>query len=146
MYRIAVTDNLGALKSMAEEWNGLLYQSLSNSVFLTWEWLYTWSEHFLGNNRKLFVLSLYKDEKLMAIAPWCIRTIGRMPQIRQIEFLGSPDMGSDYLDAFTLRGKEKEAATAFYDFLFGEAKGLWDSFNLTEMRANLSFSCISRTN
>lgn len=135
MHRIAIIDSLDKWRDMRPEWNALLSRSLSNSIFLTWEWLYTWAECFLGEDRKLFILSLHEDDRLIAVAPWSLslRRIGRFPYMRQIEFLGSPEMGSDYLDVFATRGKEKETASHLYDFLFGPAAPLWDSMMITEM-------------
>ena len=110
--RISTDIEFTALK---EEWNSLLTESGSNEISLTWEWLYTWSQYFLGTKRTLFILAIYERQELVALAPWCIRQ-GRycgLP-LRTIELLGTPETGSDYLDVLCKTRKERAIAQVLY--------------------------------
>ena len=44
----------GALR---DDWNALLCRSAADNIFLTWEWLHTWWEHF-GSNKNLLLLAI----------------------------------------------------------------------------------------
>ena len=53
-------------------WTALLKRSKSDTVFLAWEWMYTWWECF-KENKQLFVLTVYdENENLVGIAPLCM--------------------------------------------------------------------------
>ena len=58
-YRIELIDSMEKWDSMAESWNILLSQSISNTIFLTCEWLLSWAETYIDDRRKLFILSIY---------------------------------------------------------------------------------------
>lgn len=124
---------------MAKPWNDLLTESRSNTIFLTWEWLYTWAECFLGSDRRLFILLVYKDSELIGVAPWSIRFFRYFGfTMKNIEFLGIPETGSDYLDVFTKVGKEKEVANQIYRFLL-ESASLWDGISLEDIVSDSLF-------
>ena len=38
------------------EWNSLLEKSVTNEVFLLWEWIYSWWEVFKDSSRELYLL------------------------------------------------------------------------------------------
>jgi CelD/BcsL family acetyltransferase involved in cellulose biosynthesis len=138
--RITLFDSIPKLVEIAPIWNELLKQSLANTIFLTWDWVYTWSKYFLDSSRKLFVLAVYKKEELIGLAPWCIRIKrNSLLPIRQIEFLGTPETGSDYLDVFIKKGKERDVALSIYHFLFGEGATFWDSVLLQDIPSNSLF-------
>ncbi|WDT75063.1 MAG: GNAT family N-acetyltransferase [Candidatus Manganitrophus sp.] len=127
-------------RELSKEWNDLLHRSGSNRVFLTSEWLYSWAECFLKEERALYILTVYNDKTLIGIAPWCIRKAryAGFP-MRRIEFLGTPETGSDYLDVFAKKGKEKEVARSIYHFLFGEGASQWDCFGFLDIPSDSLF-------
>lgn len=138
-YKVAVIDSINEMAELAKEWNALLSESRSNTIFLTWEWLYTWSECFLQTNRHLFVLLVYKESELIGVAPWCIRHLRYFGcSMKKIEFLGVPETGSDYLDVFATRGKEKEVAHQIYRFL-QISTSFWDSMALQDIPSDSLF-------
>ena len=73
--KVKLIDSFEKWGGILNYWNELLMQSRSDTIFLTWEWLYTWAECFLGSDRKLFILAVYHKEKLIGLAPWCIHRI-----------------------------------------------------------------------
>ena len=138
--RVRVVESLDEWREKAGEWNDLLLQSSSDSIFLTWEWLYTWAECFLTERRKLFILLVYNNDELVGIAPWCIHhTNSKLIKLKQIEFLGTLEVGSDYLDVFSRKGKEREVATQIYNFLFENVPSVWDSLMLKDLPSNSLF-------
>ena len=61
--------DIAGLRRLRPEWNGLLCRSPASSVFLTWEWIATWWEHF-GREGDLLILAV-RDEsgRLVGLAP-----------------------------------------------------------------------------
>ncbi|MBI4474030.1 MAG: GNAT family N-acetyltransferase [Acidobacteria bacterium] len=124
--KIEVIKDIQTLLSLRDEWNALLAQSRSDSVFLTHEWLSTWFKH-LGENRKLAVILVRKGGELVGIAPFAERgaQLARMMP-RRLEFLGSGVIGSDYLDVIVKLGLENEVLRTIADQL--HAAGLMLQF------------------
>lgn len=106
---------------LRQEWDGLLQSSGSDNLFLTWEWLHTWWKHLAGN-RRLSILAVRCDGELAALAPCalCPPSLSRWRPLPMLEFLGSGNAGSDYLDIIVRRGCEPEAWQALASCLAGE--------------------------
>ncbi len=139
-YRIDIISNLNDWALIREPWNDLLGKSASNNVFLTWEWLHSWADCFLHDQRELFIVVVYEDEAIVGIAPWYIRKITKgICTIRQIEFIGTPEAGSDYLDVPMKKGREKGVARFLYDFLLGDGRDRWDRLRLEDIPSNSLF-------
>jgi len=139
--RADIIKTVQGLLNAKDEWNNLLERSISNTIFLTWEWLYSWAECFVSGRRELFIINVYDDaNRLIGIAPWYTDRINVGPAtIRQLGILGSPETASDYLDVFTSRGREKEVSNYLYDLLFGELSTSWDALNFQDVRAESLF-------
>ena len=55
-------------KSIRGTWNDLLGKSHDKNIFLTWEWLFKWWEHF-GTNKKLQILVIEDQGDTIGIMP-----------------------------------------------------------------------------
>ena len=138
--RFDIIDKMSDWRKIREPWNRLLENSVSDCFFLTWEWMYSWAECFLRNQRDLFIVVAYDGNEIIAVAPWCIRNINvKFLRLRQIEFLGTPEAGSDYLDVFIRRGREKEVTFHLWEFLIGGPSRVWDRLRLHDMPSNSLF-------
>lgn len=139
-YSVQVIKTLEEFQELSPTWNTLLCQSRSDTVFLTWEWLYAWASCFLNSRRRLFVLCVHRSDKLVGIAPWYIEFLRwGILTIREIRFLGSPETGSDYLDVIALKGQEKSIAEALYNFLFKSGHLYWDQLRLADIPSESLF-------
>jgi CelD/BcsL family acetyltransferase involved in cellulose biosynthesis len=104
-----------AFAALRGEWSALLQSSTSSNPFLTWEWLYAWWMHF-GDSSGLRLLVVRAGAELIAIAP--LRMVSAsLYWFSRLEFLGTGEAGSDYLDVIARRGREDEAVEALADFL-----------------------------
>jgi CelD/BcsL family acetyltransferase involved in cellulose biosynthesis len=115
-------EDIGGFEKLREEWTELLDASASSSLFLTWEWLYTWWKH-LSAGRRLCLLTVRSGPELVAIAPLALRPPQptRLVPFPALEFLGmSGIVASDYLDFIVRRGKEQEALQALAESLTHE--------------------------
>ena len=84
-------------KELRSEWNDLLQISVTNSIFLTWEWLYSWWLSY-ANNKKLNILCARGgNNELLGVAPLFIHKTKyyKVPVI-ELTFLG--DGASDRQD------------------------------------------------
>ncbi len=84
--------NIEGFKNIKDDWNGLLEKCPIKSIFLTWEWLFTWWEHF-GADKGLYILLAREADEIIGIAPLMIVAVKRfgMP-FRMLRSLGMPDI------------------------------------------------------
>ncbi len=131
-FTVEKTGDVSYFAALETEWNGLLQASASDCLFLTWEWLYTWWKH-LAAGRQLCLFLVRRDEQLAAVAPFGLRRGRPLPVL---EFLGSGNVGSDYLDFIVRRGCEDEAIAALVQSVAGERFPL----NLTQLNRRRCFA------
>ena len=137
---LRVATSMEELHALREPWTRLLTDSASRDIFLTWEWLCTWSKHYLAPH-ELRVILVYKGgSELVAIAPFYIRkarTYGGLP-LRELRFLGTEEVCSCYLDVIVSEHNKKPVLNEIYRFLHGEARRGWDIFTLAQIPAESS--------
>jgi CelD/BcsL family acetyltransferase involved in cellulose biosynthesis len=117
------------------DWTTLLKRSRSGTVFLTWEWMYTWWECF-QENKHLFILAVYdENENIIGIAPLCIdkKKIGGVTFLNYVRFLGTMPISSDHLDFIIYKGMERKVLGAIVEYLFEEKR--WDFCLLSNIPA-----------
>lgn len=135
----AVT-SLEEFKGLAQEWERLLRTMPGHSLFLTWEWLFYWAKHYLGDNRLRILLALDDHERLVGVAPFYLRTTrvqGLIP-VRELRFLGSETVCSSYLDVIVNETHKRAVLQSLYRYLFNEARVEWDILTFSEMPAESS--------
>jgi len=116
---IEVVEDAKAFEDLRAEWNSLLRASISDSVFLTHQWLSSWWRH-LSDGRRLSVLLARENGNLIGILPVACRPpqyARMMPTM--LEFLGSGVIGSDYLDLIAKQGREADVSSAFAAYIHG---------------------------
>jgi CelD/BcsL family acetyltransferase involved in cellulose biosynthesis len=112
---VKVVDDVQGFTALEHEWRELLQSSSSDSPFLTWEWLHAWWARF-GRPGILQLIVVRSGELLVAIAPLRL-TVPRVRLFQRLEFLGTGEAGSDYLDLIVRRGHEAEALRSIADCL-----------------------------
>jgi CelD/BcsL family acetyltransferase involved in cellulose biosynthesis len=138
---VGVVETLDGLRELEADWRTLLESSENASGFLTWEWLYSWSEQFIRDHRRLLVLTFKRaGEPLVGIAPLYVASVAHGPvPLREIGVLGFPEGGSDYLGVIASRGKERLVARSLLAVLFGAMSRKWDTLQLSDVRADSVF-------
>ncbi len=137
---------------MRQEWDSLLRQSATNTLFLTWEWQKAWWEAF-GAGKTLYLIALRdEDGDLVGIAPLFHQESQVDPAVvmpplsveRPVPCAGGEPQGtvhlvggtevSDYLDIIAPVERNQEVCAAVLGALetrFVEATGfLWDLLDL----------------
>ena len=110
---VETIENADEFFALRDKWNDLLTSSRSSSVFLTHEWLSSWWRH-LAEDRRLSIIVARQNGRLAGVLPLAARQAQysrMMPRL--LEFLGSGQIGSDYLDAIIAAGRESEVNAAF---------------------------------
>lgn len=137
---IRAVTSLEEFKGLACEWEQLLTTVPGHSVFLTWEWVYYWSKHFLRDDQLRLLLAFDEHEHLVGIAPFYLhatRKLGLIP-VRELRFLGSATVCSAYLDIIASERDKRSVCRSLYRYLFNDARHEWDILTLSEVPAESS--------
>jgi CelD/BcsL family acetyltransferase involved in cellulose biosynthesis len=113
---VSIVDDVGTFESLRAEWTSLVEQSVARSPFLSWEWLFAWWQAF-GGSSALRLVVVREGGLLVAIAP--LRLIAGSLGLGRLEFLGTGEVGSDYLDVIVRRGFEARAVRTIAETLLG---------------------------
>jgi len=130
---LRLIDSIIGFKELKEDWNELYNECPNATIFLSWDWMFTWWEVFNKSiNSRLFILSLYDDNKLIGLAPFHI--IDSFPksliQGKTICFIGSGEENKDkivsqYADFLMKSENEDKIISAVSKYLY-ENKNKWD--------------------
>lgn len=105
------------LQHLAADWNHLLAESSSDTIFLTWEWCEAWWKAY-GSGRSLFVLTAWDNSELVGVAPFYADYKRNWHgSWKRLRIIGDGSGDSDYLDCFTKRGQEQQVLASFMEFL-----------------------------
>jgi len=141
MLTIQKITTLDPFRALQHAWDDLLIDSSSNTIALTWDWLWTWWEVF-GRDRELNVLVIRDENEIVAIAPLLKREIQRysLLQFTRLEFLASgeeeeEEICSEYLDFIVRRGREAECSQSIVRYLRDHDED-WDEVLLAAVPGN----------
>jgi len=123
------TDATG-FAALRQEWNPLLRNSVSDTLFLTWEWQSTWWKH-LGEGQ-LYLVAVRDGSRLSGIAP--MRLTPTDDGLNELSIVGCRDV-SDYLDLIAANGQEEKVYSALLDWLESDEAPAWDLADLCNIPA-----------
>lgn len=112
---------------MREVWNDLLVAAEPVTPFLSWEWLYTWWDHY-GQGEEGLELAIIVGRRqgdVVAILPGYThaeRILGRRRKV--FSLLGSAHESSDYLDVIGPVGDAGDTLQQLLEFLVGSEREL----------------------
>ena len=128
--RTQVYTDAAGFAALREEWNPLLRNSVSDTIFLTWEWQSTWWEH-LGEG-ELYLIAVRDGGHLSGIAPLYLSTPDDGPN--ELSIVGCRDV-SDYLDLIAASGQAAKVYSALLDWLESNEAPAWDLADLCNIPA-----------
>ncbi len=135
--RIELVNNITAFKTLKRDWNTLYEHSHHGTLFISWDWMYTWWEVY-GNDpcRKLYILCAYEDDQLLGIAPFQIEKKFPLSLIvgRQLQFIGTGEADNDNIlsefgDFLIVPEKRKEVYELFATYLLSHNDWDFADFN-----------------
>jgi CelD/BcsL family acetyltransferase involved in cellulose biosynthesis len=130
MYTVRIA-TIEEFEKSKEVWNKLASRMPLPSIFCTWEWIYTWWEHF-GADYEPLILFVYKNSELKGILPLAShRTLFNREGIigRILTYCGSRELGPDHLDVITAQEHAEQCIDALCSFLSSSYRD-WDVCNL----------------
>ncbi len=117
---------------LEDQWNDLLKDSSSDSIFLTWEWISTWWKYF-QNSTDLFIITARDNEskQLTGIAPLAITNVRNIAGLneRTLVFIGNGSAGADHLDFIIRNGFENTINQLFSEKLW-EERHSWNQIKI----------------
>ncbi len=114
---MSVTVSPGDIKQLWAEWDALLSQCASATIFMTPLWHYTWWQE-LGAGAELRLVTLREDGNLVGIAPL-------MCQQDVLTFLGDTDLW-DYHEMVTVKDRDAELLPLLFDSVAAQSWNLMD--------------------
>lgn len=110
-------------ETLQPEWERLLRDSGSNTIFLSWEWIAAWWASY-GTPGSLRILAAFDEGNVLrGIAPLRLQQMRRCGQLAPaLSFIGDGSNDSDYLDFIIARGCEGEVMKSFFTHLAPELK------------------------
>jgi CelD/BcsL family acetyltransferase involved in cellulose biosynthesis len=132
MREVAVIRDAARLAALASEWDDLLARSAVDTVFLTWDWLWSWWEVY-GGRLTPYVAVVRENGRLVAAAPCKIEDRRHYGfGFRQLEFIGTGRaVCPDFLDFVIEAGREAELVPILVEALAAERR--WDKLALTDV-------------
>ncbi len=105
------------LLNLAADWEKLLEESASDTIFLTWEWISAWWRTYGEPGALRILLAIDQDGRLRGIAPMRRQTARRYGRTFQtLAFIGDGSNDSDYLDFIVGAGYEAAVIDAFLEY------------------------------
>jgi CelD/BcsL family acetyltransferase involved in cellulose biosynthesis len=124
--------------NMREEWNSLLNKSITNEVFLLWEWIYSWWDVFKDRNKELYILCGNNSKgEIVGIAPFYLQkqTLFGTHKRNIIRFCSSVETYADHLDIIATEDYEDLFLEAVLEYLIQNYKD-WDLIRLEGIDEN----------
>lgn len=119
-------------KESREIWNKLALSMNIPRIFCTWEWVYTWWEHF-GERYEPLILFVYNDTDPVGILPLSYYKAGifnRYLTKRVLTYCGSNETYPDHLDIICAKEDAAQCVKAVFRFLASEYTD-WAAINIS---------------
>lgn len=132
-YEIRVA-GMDLVRDSRERWNYLVGDMKLPSIFCTWEWIYTWIEHF-GRAYDPLILFVYWNQELVGILPLAIRTAfldGVLVPVRVATYCSSMELAPDHIDIICERERAGSCLEVLFEFLETHSRK-WDVLHLSHL-------------
>jgi CelD/BcsL family acetyltransferase involved in cellulose biosynthesis len=129
-------EDRGRLDSLSGQWNALLADSPSNSVFLSWEWAGAWMDAVYPDAPLLVIAVHDGDGRLVGLAPFYRTTLTLLSTVtyKCLRIIGDCNSGSDYPDIIARPGMKDQVLAKVVQCLM-ERKESWDLLWMPAMAA-----------
>lgn len=129
---VSIVRDIQTFESLKSEWNKLHQKSTSDSVFLTWEWLFTWWCTF-HEKRTLYIITVRcLDGELKGVGSFCVESGWDGLPLKALTFLGASHVSSEYLDLICDADCESSIGSAIFDVICRDTSS-WDCVALTDI-------------
>src|SRR5262245_13883208 len=129
---IQLVGDVAEFSRLRAAWNDVLSRSSADTIFLTWEWLFSWWLSYATPHDGLHII-LVRDttDELIGLLPLYRRheVWLHLNPIKTLRFIGDGSWDSDYLDAILVEGREEEILDAVWKWL-NCRQSTWDLLQL----------------
>ncbi len=144
VYSIKEIRSLDAFNSLQKIWNDLAYQESPYAPFLSHEWFKLWLNHFMNSN-EIFILLLYKSDRLVAIAPLLrVQQISRTIKVKKLELIGNAYSATRNFIFGTSSVREKQEYLSYIFRYLAVRSRDWDMLDLNGFCENSEDSKVIR--
>lgn len=133
-YKIRIVQDISEFQKLEAEWNILTENYKHHVPFLCFDWFKIWLKHFLNEN-KLFILLVYMEDHLSAIAPFIIKNekFKGIINAKKIEFIGNVHSPvRNFIFGDLNNGARKTDLTNIFNYLKSKFMK-WDIIELESM-------------
>src|SRR5690349_14279928 len=105
--------------ALEKQWNALLSHSAVDTVFLTWDWLWSWWDSYAEPTDALHIMLMHNSDRMIGIVPLFLRRQHWLPfyRMKTLQFIGEGSWDSDYLDIILASGHEEEGLVFLWEYL-----------------------------
>lgn len=128
MYRVELIE-IDKFRNSRDVWNALVSSMKTPSFFCTWEWVYTWLEHF-GYSYAPVILFIYDDEELKGILPLALHISSDFLRARTLSYCTSVELSPDHVDLISSDSDAEQCIKSAIGFLKAEYHD-WDVIRLS---------------
>jgi CelD/BcsL family acetyltransferase involved in cellulose biosynthesis len=120
--------------ALSTEWNALLAQSSSDTIFLTYEWQTNWWRCLGKGQLWILAFRTADEDDLVGIAPLFLveETAAEIAGRHHFHLVGCIEV-SDYLDLIAAQGWERPVYAALLAWLNGPDAPAWDGLDLCNL-------------
>lgn len=118
---------------LAAEWDALVEESSSPSIFMTWDYVSTWWETCRDQQSLRILLARNEHDRLVGIAPLMIGTGDTLARraVRQLSLIGAARHPISQLMDLIVRPQDRhEVARAFTRYILEDLSAEWDILHL----------------
>ena len=119
------------IERLLPDWQRLAAEDKTESFFRSPAWYLSWIRH-IRPDTKPFVLAVRHDDKVVAIAPFCLRR--QHGCLRVLSLAGSDVVCGEYLDFVALPEFRTEAMRCIWTTLLSD-RSCWDMMSLNAVRS-----------
>ncbi|MCC7202305.1 MAG: GNAT family N-acetyltransferase [Nitrospirae bacterium] len=133
MYDVRIA-GISEFKENKDIWNKLVSEMVFPNIFCTWEWVYTWWEHF-GKDNQIILLFVYDGTELRGILPLYshVEALSKdWMSGRILRYCASQELYPDHLDIICSQEESEQCVSAIFDFLTNEYTD-WDILHLPRL-------------
>lgn len=135
-FQIDKISDLNQVFSLKEQWVDVVKKSHDTPIFLTWEWIETWLQHFSNEITPYVITFRDANGTVQGIAPLMLDTLKKGPlALRRIQFLGSGDICPDHLDIIAPNDIKEALCAELVDYLFSR-RNEWDLIDFESLDAH----------
>jgi CelD/BcsL family acetyltransferase involved in cellulose biosynthesis len=122
-----VIETWNDFNALEPEWNALLERSQANTIFLTWEWMKSWSEVVETEIHPFLVTVRDQNNRLIGIAPFYISEMRflRLVKYKSLRVMGDYPTGAEYGDWIIDPAQAEAVCRCIIDALLSRRRD-WD--------------------